>query len=118
MARRLQLLMALVLVGTVAVHAGAAASRGTSPFGVEISRGQVARFAERATEASLSWVRYSGPRWNEVEPTPPVASADVVWGHHYNEGPFALSDRELGHLAELGLTPVVVLQGTPGWAVD
>jgi hypothetical protein len=75
-------------------------------FGVEINRSYVSAIASRASEAGVWWVRYNGLLWSEVEATQGVRD----WTALANE------ESELQALATQGLTPMVVIRGTPAWA--
>lgn len=77
-----------------------------SIFGAEISRGRVGSTVARAREARLSWIRYNGILWSEVEATPGARR----WDH------LAGVEAELRALREQGLTPIVIVRGTPAWA--
>lgn len=75
-------------------------------FGAEITQGAVGSTAALAAEAGLTWIRYNGIRWDEVEATP----------GHYDWTKLKRVEQELQDLASYGLTPVVIIRGTPSWA--
>lgn len=77
-----------------------------SIFGGEINRGRVAATAALARDARLSWVRYNGILWSQVE----AIQGQRDWSR------LAPVEAELKLLAEQGLTPLVVIRGTPTWA--
>ena len=79
-------------------------------FGTQMSRNHVnnptvlQKITQNANQASLSWVRYEGIRWYEVEENP----GDRNW-------PESLGDTIIAFNAQK-LTPMIVVQGTPSWA--
>jgi hypothetical protein len=75
-------------------------------FGVEITPGAIGATAGQAGASGAIWARYNDIRWAAVEPTPGT----------YNWSALARADGELRLLVEQGLTPIVVVRGTPGWA--
>ena len=75
-------------------------------FGVEINRGMVSSTISKTQEAGIWWVRYNGILWSEVEATP--GSRD--WSK------LAGVENELRALSAQGLTPMVIVRGTPSWA--
>ncbi len=75
-------------------------------FGVEINRGKVDATVSRADEAGVWWVRYNGVLWSEVETVHGVRDWTKL----------ASVENELQALAEQGLTPMVIVRGTPTWA--
>ncbi len=77
-----------------------------SIFGVEISRGRVGATAGHASAARVSWVRYNGIRWSEVEPS----RGERRWQN------LASVEAELRSLSSQHLVPMVVVRGTPQWA--
>ncbi|WP_152541341.1 hypothetical protein [Kallotenue papyrolyticum] len=77
-----------------------------SIFGAEINPGRVSNSVGWAREAQLYWIRYNGILWSEVEPTP----------GEYRWSGLASVESELRALHAQGLTPMVVVRGTPGWA--
>lgn len=77
-----------------------------SVFGVEIHRGKVVSTASHAGTARVSWVRYNGILWSEVEPTRGYRRWDVL----------ADVEAELRALSEQQLVPMVIVRGTPAWA--
>ncbi len=79
---------------------------GVTPVGVEINRNQTAHTLAPAQQAAVSWVRYNGILWPEVEP----ARGQRNWAA------LETVDRELQAFAEAGLTPMIVIRQTPEWA--
>ena len=77
-----------------------------SVFGVEINRGQVGAVAARAAEANVSWARYNGILWPEVEAARGARDWSVLRG----------VEDELRTMSANGMTPLVIVRGTPGWA--
>ncbi len=77
-----------------------------SVFGVEINWKKVSATASKADDAGVWWVRYNGILWSEVEGTQGVRD----WSK------LASVEEELRMLAERGLTPIVIVRGTPLWA--
>jgi hypothetical protein len=77
-----------------------------SVFGVEINRGHVAAVAARAEEARVSWVRYNSILWPEVEGSRGARDWSKLKG----------VEEELRTLSARGMTPMVIVRGTPGWA--
>jgi len=80
-----------------------------SPFGFESNPSMPAQPQIRARAADLgaSWVRLNGALWHEVQP-----EADGA----YNWQALARLDDAITTARTLGLTPVVVIRGTPLWA--
>jgi hypothetical protein len=77
-----------------------------SGFGVEIYRREVGATISRAAEGNVGWVRYNGVVWHEVEAVQGVRD----WTR------LRKVDEELAVLSAQGLTPMVVIRGTPTWA--
>lgn len=90
-------------------------------FGAEITSGSAGKqalgFAAPASAVNAAWVRYNGVLWSMIEPTAPVREGDD-WRHAYDQAGYALPDAELRALSNAGITSLVVLRGTPSWAVD
>ncbi len=97
-----------VLLGLLGseLQGSAAATRPPSVFGVEINPGTAGTLAAKAGEASVSWTRYNGILWSQVEATP----GNRDWSR------LASFEREITSLTAQGLTPIVVVRGTPAWA--
>jgi hypothetical protein len=85
---------------------GAPAAPATSLFGVSIGPSQVAATAGRAADLRATWVRYNGLRWSDVETSPGARD----WAR------IAAQESEIQALSARGLTPVLVVRGTPDWA--
>lgn len=79
---------------------------GPSVFGVEINNGRVAATAAQAQAANVSWVRYGGILWSDIEAAPGARD----WSR------LSSADAELQTLAALGATPIVIVRMTPAWA--
>ena len=97
-----------VLLGLLGseLRANPAVERPPSVFGAEINLGAVGQTVQQASEAGVSWVRYNGILWSEVEPTPGARD----WSR------LSTVENELRLLAARGLTPIVIVRSTPGWA--
>lgn len=77
-----------------------------SVFGVEVNRGWVMKTLQKAQQAQVSWIRYNGILWHDVE-----AQRGVIdWS--------LLSDFEVDMIAlnQAGIIPMVIIRGTPTWA--
>ncbi|MGB0386090.1 MAG: hypothetical protein ACPGWR_14885 [Ardenticatenaceae bacterium] len=74
--------------------------------GLEINRGHASALAAKAGEARVSWVRYNGVVWFEVEEEQGVRNWEALSA--FEEGILAL--------VEQGVTPIVIIRGTPEWA--
>jgi hypothetical protein len=77
-----------------------------SVFGAEILRGSNNVVLSRAAEAAVSWTRYSEIMWSEVEPV----RGQRDWSK------LARLENDLRRITELGITPMVIVKGTPTWA--
>lgn len=75
-------------------------------FGAEVNRGYVDRVVGYAQDAGISWVRYNGILWDEVEQTKGIRN----WSN------IADVEGELRQLKQAGIAPVVIIRGTPAWA--
>jgi hypothetical protein len=98
-----------VLLGLLGTEMGGGASiaAATPPvFGVETNRGLVGQTAVRIGEANLSWVRYNGILWSEVE----SSQGERNWGTL--DGVAA----ELQAVTAQGGVPLVIIRSTPAWA--
>jgi hypothetical protein len=89
---------------TTAPAAPPPASGQASIMGVEVGRGKAV--AGKAGEAKLSWVRYNGILWPDVEPN----RGNRNWG--------ALSgfENDIKALSAEGLSPIVIVRQAPSWA--
>ncbi len=78
-----------------------------SPFGIEVNRGAVGQvdtyMQELYTEGNVSWVRFNGIVWPEIEP----AEGQRSWSN---------TDAALQKLIQANQTPMVIVRGTPEWA--
>ena len=120
--RSVRLLLVLILATHLLLALQAYAQDYTGELnliGVEINQGHVRRngMLARARQAGATWVRYNGVLWSDVERTAPTF-ARGRWRHAYVPQGLAASDAELKALAARGLTSIVVLRGTPRWAVE
>jgi hypothetical protein len=77
-----------------------------SRFGVEIDRGKVGYTDSQAKAADVGWVRYNGIVWSKVE-----SSQGIRDWTQLDE-----FEREVRALSLYGLTPMVIVRGTPSWA--
>lgn len=80
--------------------------KGALITGVEVNKRHGMSMATRAREAQLSWVRYNGIVWHEVEQTQ----------RNRNWQALQTEEENLQALVAQGLTPIVVVRGTPEWA--
>jgi len=78
----------------------------TSVFGLEINVGSVGATLSQAAASGAGWLRYNGISWAAVEPSPGTRSWEAV----------GTADAEIQQISARGLTPIVVVRGTPGWA--
>jgi hypothetical protein len=62
-------------------------------------------------------VRYNGVLWPAIEPIAPQHNG-TAWHHSYVESGYDRADAELRALTDAGISSLVVLRGTPTWAVD
>ncbi len=78
----------------------------SSIFGVEINPGQAAKVAPQIKDAGVTWVRYNGILWSQVEATPGTrdwSKLDAV-------------EAELRAISAAGARPIVIVRDTPAWA--
>ena len=80
--------------------------KGNTIFGVQVSPGRGSIVASKAKEANVSWVRYNGFGWSDVEPK----------RGEYNWDALAEFESDLDQLIGQGETPMVVIRSTPEWA--
>ncbi|NJP06342.1 MAG: cellulase family glycosylhydrolase [Chloroflexaceae bacterium] len=76
------------------------------PFGVEVNQRQVQPQQQRLAESNVTWVRYNGLLWSEIEPEP----------GERNEEALATFEADLKAIADTGAMPMVVVRSTPPWA--
>jgi hypothetical protein len=121
--KRLALACTLLLVGVCLAQLPAAAqdqstkiylptayvSYPPSIFGIETGMTGMSddRILAQARNLGPSWLRLNGVSWSAVEP---------VRGAPYNWTALIELDRALAQAQALGLTPVVIVRGTPSWA--
>ena len=79
-------------------------------FGSEIYRNQLVDVVDLAQDANISWVRYNGIIWQEVEPTPTDNVAEYSWDK------LSTFETEILALRDRGIEPMVIIRGTPDWA--
>jgi hypothetical protein len=65
------------------------------------------RISAQARSLGAYWIRLNGVLWSEVEP---------VRGAGYNWAALAELDAALAEVRNLGMSPVVIVRGTPTWA--
>ena len=70
---------------------------------------QVVRSAAR--DLGATWLRLNGVRWSALQPTP---DATYNWNHPH----IIRLKSDLAAARDLGLTPTVIVRGTPLWATD
>ena len=75
-------------------------------FGVEIIQTTVGKTIQKAVELNVTWVRYNGILWHEVEPQPGV----IDWSK------LTMAETEIEMISNAGLEPMVIVRGTPAWA--
>ena len=80
--------------------------RSPTIFGVEMFKISASHGVNEARDANVYWVRRNGIKWHEVEATRGVRDWTVLSSFE--------DELELAHLK--GLTPIVVVRGTPTWA--
>lgn len=95
----------LGLLGTE-LRANLPAPAPPSVFGVEISAGRTVEQAARAAAAGASWSRYNAVLWSSVEAAPGQRDWARLKGF----------EAEITAATAQGLTPLVIVRGTPGWA--
>lgn len=78
----------------------------SSIFGGEIVPYNVGPTISKIEEANVSWVRYNGILWSDVEATQGVRD----WSK------LGLAEAELRTLWARGTAPIVIVRGTPAWA--
>ncbi len=76
--------------------------------GVEINRRFVARVLPLLEPVDVSWVRYNAILWAEVEPRRGERNWQAL----------AAVEAELALLRAQGITPIVIVRGTPAWAQE
>lgn len=75
-------------------------------FGVEINRGTVVSTVARAGNARVSWVRYNGIQWDQIEAVQGV----------YDWSALAQVEADILLLRQKGLEPQIIVRGAPAWA--
>lgn len=95
-----------VLLGLLGNEMQALSPLTSSVVGATISGNMINTVAPIAADAGVSWVRYGFISWAAVEPTPGARNWGAIEG----------TEADLRTLSALGLTPVVVVFGTPTWA--
>ena len=117
---RTTLLFSIVIVAAlVPIQQPARAAIGSSPFGAIITAAANQNFfAEAAKDANLAWARIDAPGWDLVEMTEPMPKPDGTYDHPYAQYDWTPFENKLKAYISRGITPVVLIQGTPTWAVD
>jgi len=77
-----------------------------SPFGAELNRPLGDQSLDLLKSAGIHWIRRNGVAWHKVEPEP----------GQRNWNKLARFDAELKLAHENGLTPIIIVRGTPAWA--
>ncbi|MBN1667169.1 MAG: hypothetical protein JW862_08765 [Anaerolineales bacterium] len=77
-----------------------------SVFGVEVTPGWIARTSEKAQQARVTWVRYNGIAWHEVEAQRGIIDWSVL----------SSFENEMIRLNQAGISPMVIVRGVPEWA--
>lgn len=80
--------------------------RQTSVLGGELGATEISTSAYRAAQGGVTWTRYNQYNWWKVE---------RYRGDRYWEGE-AVAETRLAQMSAAGLTPIMVIHGTPGWA--
>jgi hypothetical protein len=80
----------------------------TSVLGGELGATEITASAYRAAQGGVSWTRYNQYNWWKVE---------RYRGDRYWEGE-AVAETRLAQMSAAGLTPIMVIHGTPGWAQE
>lgn len=75
-------------------------------MGVQINNRLGAAFAAKANQANVSWVRYGGMVWSDIEAQQGERDWDLL-------RPF---EDDLRAFVAQGLTPMLIVRGTPSWA--
>lgn len=75
-------------------------------FATEILMRQVGHTMDEASQTGLTWVRYNGIFWADVEPTEGARQWEAL----------RQQETDLRLLSENGLSPVVIIRDTPAWA--
>jgi len=75
-------------------------------FGVEMQQISTSHGVNQAVDADVYWVRRNGITWHEVEATQGVRNWNVLSGF----------EDELELASQNGMTPIVIVRGTPVWA--
>lgn len=79
----------------------------SNPFGFESTAIAYGSFSARAGELKGRWIRLNGISWRDAQP---------LQGSIYNWSMLAGFEQELRAIAELGMTPIVVVDDAPRWA--
>ncbi|HMQ33844.1 MAG TPA: hypothetical protein PKD53_24135 [Chloroflexaceae bacterium] len=79
-------------------------------LGLELSSARGPEWVAHAHAAGPTWLRLNGLAWRDVEPAPDA-------GYSWQAPAVRALEARLARAAELGLTPILVLHGSPRWAV-
>jgi hypothetical protein len=79
----------------------------SNPFGFESTALAYSGFPSRAGELKGRWIRLNGISWRDVQPS---QKGDYLWDR------LAGFEQELLAIAQLGLSPIVVVDDAPRWA--
>lgn len=74
-------------------------------FGAEINDGRVEGVVEKAEDSGITWVRYNGLIWHEIQDE---EDGEYEWPEDVEE--------DLRLIQERGFEPLVIIRGTPEWA--
>lgn len=77
------------------------------PFGVEMGAITNSNGLPEAQAAGMTWVRRNGVRWDQVQPSGPGG---------YDWSVLSGLESEIVAAQNAGLTPILVVRGTPAWA--
>lgn len=80
--------------------------RNTSILGGELFKRDITPSVMRATEGGITWTRYNQYNWYKVE----RAETDRYWAGE------AEAETKIAQMSAAGLTPIMVIHGTPHWA--
>lgn len=80
--------------------------RQTNILGGELGATVITDSAYRAAQGGVTWTRYNQYNWYKVE----RAETDRYWAGE------AAAETRIAQMSASGLTPIMVIHGTPGWA--
>lgn len=85
-----------------------------APFGVEVISGRLANapsLQTRAQELGAGWVRMNAIEWRDIQPLPTTPQEEWTWEA------LATFEEDVKIAQSLGLTPIVIIDNYPSWAV-